>query len=113
MKKILTITLLSLFFLAQFGKVISFCYCSIESYRVTGTTDCDCEKNLAGTVKHESNKDHSSAGLQSLHYDELFQQLSSVTNTVFPIVANNTTFNSSDEPLYNAYLSAMLRPPSA
>jgi hypothetical protein len=28
MKKILTITLLSLFFLAQFGKVISFCYCS-------------------------------------------------------------------------------------
>ena len=113
MKKLLTITLLSLFFLAQFGKVISFCYCTIENYRLTGTTDCDCEKNLAGTVKHESNKDHSSAGFQSLHYDELFHQHSSVINTVFPFVINNARFNNADEPLYNAYLSAMLRPPSA
>ena len=70
MKKILTITLLSLFFLAQFGKVISFCYCSIESYRVTGTTDCDCEKNLAGSIKHETNKDHSSTQKLTIYYEK-------------------------------------------
>jgi len=112
MKKILTITLLSLFFLAQFGKVISFCYCSIESYRVTGTTDCDCEKNLAGSIKHETNKDHSSTGFQSLHYDELFHHRTFIDNVVYTPESGNISFNNADEPLYTAYLFAMLKPPS-
>ena len=113
MKRILTITLLSLFFLAQFGKVISFCYCSIENYRLTGTTDCDCEKNLAGTIKHETNKEHSSTGFQNLHYDELFHFRSINICVLYPSIISSISFNNSDEALYNAYLSSMLRPPSA
>jgi len=113
MKNILTITLLSLFFLAQFGKVISFCYCSIENYRLTGTTNCDCEKNIAGTIKHETNKDHTSAGFQNLHYDELFPHRSFTVNIDYHPETGNTSFNNADEPLYNAYLFSMLRPPSA
>jgi len=113
MKKILTITLLSLFFLTQFGKVISFCYCSIENYRLTGTTDCDCENNLAGTIKHETNKEHSSAGFQNLHYDELFHYRSIIGCIFYPTVISGISFSNADEPLYNAYLSSMLRPPSA
>ena len=113
MTKILTISLLTLFFLAQFGKVISFCYCSVESYRQTGTIDCDCEKNLAGTVKHEANKDHSAAALQTVHFDELFKQRFFTGNIVHPSAIANSIFNNMDESLYNAYLFTMLRPPSA
>ena len=113
MKKILTITLLSLFFLAQFGKVISFCYCSIENYRISGTADCDCEKNLVGAIKHETNKDHSPGGFQILHYDELFHQCSAINLLDYHHPIRSIKFCSTDESLYNAYLSSMLRPPSA
>src|SRR5215831_7810884 len=44
MKKFISITLLFVFFLAQFGKMVSYGYCKWENRSVM---QCDCEKVFA------------------------------------------------------------------
>ena len=52
MKKFISITFLFIFFLAQYGKVVSYAYCEWENRAVV---QCDCEKVFA---VDDQQKDH-------------------------------------------------------
>jgi len=56
LKKNIAIAAFLVFFLAQFGRVINFCFCKAAVYQQTKSFVCDCEKMLYTAVK----SDHSS-----------------------------------------------------
>jgi hypothetical protein len=60
LKKQFTILALLVFFLAQFGKTIKYCFCTMAVYQQTGSTACDCEKQLSADVQKENAGKHTS-----------------------------------------------------
>ena len=51
LKRYIAITVFFIFFLAQFGRVINFCLCSINVYQQTHSFTCDCERQLFSSIK--------------------------------------------------------------
>jgi hypothetical protein len=111
LKKTITIFALFIFFLSQFGKVVSFCFCSIASYQQTKTLNCDCEKQLTIAFDTESRKPISQNLQNAPQFDELFQQ----TIPTYSSPANWTQLKISlplgTEPLYHTFLPAVFHPP--
>ncbi len=46
LKKISSIFFLSLLVLFSYSKVLMFLHCQVDNFIATGTTDCDCEKQI-------------------------------------------------------------------
>ena len=55
LKKQFAIFTLVVFFLAQFGRMINFCLCTMSAYQQTKTFTCDCERQLFAAVKTDNN----------------------------------------------------------
>jgi hypothetical protein len=51
LKKYIAITVFLVFFLAQFGRIISFGFCTISVYQQTSSFSCDCERQLFSAIK--------------------------------------------------------------
>jgi hypothetical protein len=60
LKTPIAIFVLLVFFLAQFGKVINYCFCTIAAYQQTSNLACDCEKQLFTDLKKETQDKHQS-----------------------------------------------------
>ncbi|MEO6315322.1 MAG: hypothetical protein ABIU63_18525 [Chitinophagaceae bacterium] len=63
-----------IFFLAQFGKVINFCFCTAAAYHESKTLSCDCEKQLYSATGTANTDKTQAIGHTAVHQqsDELF-----------------------------------------
>ncbi|MDX1935468.1 MAG: hypothetical protein SFU21_00040 [Flavihumibacter sp.] len=110
MKKTITIFFLASFFLLQYGKVVSYLYCTYNNYQQTGTITCDCEKKLtdepASTTTHNGH-------LHNLKAEDCLQHIA--THNLLPIasIKLNTSYGAYQENILNNPLNGLLRPPCA
>jgi hypothetical protein len=103
LKKQISLFVFSVFFLAQFGKVINFCFCTMTVYQQTKTLACDCEKQLFAAVKTDNtSKNQSPQNIAAPQPPEElfhFSNLSGFTHThmvcfgVWPATGTETLYN--------------------
>ncbi|HTL10794.1 MAG TPA: hypothetical protein VL307_21120 [Chitinophagaceae bacterium] len=79
--KLITFFALGVFFLSQFGRVISYAYCKVVAYENTQSFVCDCEK-LLYTIHQGANTDKQSSAsgvaLPAVTQDALYFQHASL-----------------------------------
>jgi hypothetical protein len=100
-----------IFFLAQFGKVLNFCFCTIATYQQTKTLNCDCEKQLSTAIDTESKKQTPQSRPALPQFDELFHLSNAPAFTSRYFILPVTWPKNNSEPLYNAFLQHIFRPP--
>jgi len=111
LKKYVAISALSLFFLYQFGKVLSFCFCSISYYQQNNTFHCDCEKQLSVAVATENQNHLPQTPTGSPQFDELFpSQKPEQMPPLFSFLLKLKRPWQKDA-LYHQYQKNILRPP--
>ncbi|HEY4149782.1 MAG TPA: hypothetical protein VGM41_12675 [Chitinophagaceae bacterium] len=112
MKKLFAIFAFLIFFFSQFGKVINFCLCSVETYQQTSSFHCDCEKQLVATTDTDANKQPHSNPVQASQAEDLYHLDNSIafscTASFAPLVIYLHTHT---EPLYNGYYNNIFHPP--
>lgn len=113
LKKPIAIFVLLVFFLAQFGKVINYCFCTIAAYQQTSSLGCDCEKQLFTDLKKETQNEHQSPHTYSSQpaTEELFH-FTQNTLLVFHYHIPGTTWPpSTSDALHHIYGTPVFHPP--
>jgi hypothetical protein len=113
MKKQITLFALLVFFLAQFGKVVNYCFCTIAVYQQTGSTACDCEKQLLTDVKKETATKHPSPHAVAAQpaSEELFHQPLPAGWILQPVTIANGWPRCGHESLYSTSGNPVFHPP--
>ncbi|HTE10304.1 MAG TPA: hypothetical protein VK645_05025 [Chitinophagaceae bacterium] len=113
MKKQIAIFSFLVFFLAQFGKVINFCFCKVEAYQQTKNFICDCEKQLYTAVKTDNTaKDQSPQNISSQQStEELFYFLNLSSFTINHVVCFTAWPKPDSEGLYHIFGKNVFHPP--
>jgi hypothetical protein len=102
---------LLVFFFAQFGKVINFCFCSIAVYQQTKTVNCDCEKQLSNAVNTESNSHTPHNSAEHPQLDELFHLANNTAFTIQHTALSSAWPKTGNEALYHVFGKNIFRPP--
>lgn len=116
-KKQITLFALLVFFLAQFGKVINYCFCTIAAYQQTSSLACDCEKQLFTDIKKETADRHQSPHTYAAHppAEDLFHLPlfatwafhQSMADSVWPPGSNESLFHTFGKPVFHPPLLAV------
>jgi hypothetical protein len=94
LKKISSIFFLSLLVLFSYSKVLMFLHCQVDNFIATGTTDCDCEKQV-----EDSNDNGQANALKITTFREKPSE-------------NNFIFNNQSAGLYGSFIRNLLTQPS-
>jgi len=106
MKKFISITFLFIFFLAQFGKLVSYGYCKWENRSVV---QCDCEKVFA---VDDYQKDHQVSKINSVtKLDDLVVSYSATSHAELSVL-NSCIRCYSSENLLTGFTGSTFHPPS-
>ncbi|MEO5684763.1 MAG: hypothetical protein ABIQ88_19130 [Chitinophagaceae bacterium] len=113
MKKQIAIFALGIFFFAQFGKVIDFCFCTMAAFQQTKTFTCDCEKQLYTAVATDhAAKNHNPQNISSVHqWNELFHFSPIAVFTVVYTICITDWPRATSTALYNKFDSNIFHPP--
>jgi|SRR5450432_861728 hypothetical protein len=113
LKKNIAIFTLLIFFLAQFGKDINFCFCKLSAFEQTNTFTCDCERQLFTAIKADNSPKNQTAQNIStqLPSEELFH-LPNFSSVSFHHTVFFTSWpKASSEKLYHVFGENIFRPP--
>ncbi|TAH03320.1 MAG: hypothetical protein EAZ16_07890 [Sphingobacteriales bacterium] len=110
MKKNITIFFLASFFLLQYGKVVSYLYCTYENYKQTGSVTCDCEKQLtdapATTTTHNGH-------MHGIKTEECLQHIATNNLLQTPFNYIIVSYRAYQENTLHHPPKGLLRPPCA
>jgi hypothetical protein len=113
LKKISSIFFLSLLVLFNYSKVLMFLHCQVDNFIATGTTDCDCEKQI------EDSSDNGQANALKI---TTFREKPSENNFIFnnrsagpcgSFIRNLLTQPSCESRLTTGFISTIFEPPKA
>jgi hypothetical protein len=111
MKRGLPILIFGIFFLSQFGKVVNFCLCTINTYQQTGVIACDCEKQLSTAVAKEARQQDHQHNVLPPQADLLFHLNNSVAFNFEYIIEPARRFTHLTEGLYDEWAPCIFHPP--
>ena len=111
MRKIIAISFLSVFTVLQYGKALSYLYCTLQVEITTKSTlNCDCEKIIS------DNNEPASAPVSHSHSlkDKLNQPFISETESLVSVVQkiNTSYFINRSITLRNGFENLLYHPPS-